>query len=105
MLRNEPIPPPRRVIPIYATDLYKLLTDANGNIAKTTSILDDASSENIRTLKEEVAKHKIVNIYQHKIWNAVDKILKSTIFIFISDIKNIKKHEKRTWNTISSFRN
>ena len=90
IVRNEQLSPSKRIIPAYASDLYKQLIDANGNIAKTKSILTDASDEDIRILKEEVAKDKTVNLYQHNVWNAVNKVIKN----FISDVKSIRKQKK-----------
>ena len=87
MLRHEPTSPSRRIVPTGASDLYRQLIDANGNISRTTSILTDASDQDIRILKEEVAKDKTVNLYQHNVWNAVNKVITS----FIKDVKRIRK--------------
>ena len=90
ILRKEPTSPSRRIVPTGASDLYRQLIDANGNISRTTSILTDASPEDIEKLKEEVANDKTVNLYQHNVWNAVNKVIKS----FISDVKSIRKSKK-----------
>ena len=87
ILRKEPTSPSRRIVPTGASDLYRQLIDANGNIQKTKSILTDASLEDIEKLKEEVANDKTVNLYQHNVWNAVNRVIKS----FIRDVKIIRK--------------
>ena len=87
ILRKEPTSPSRRIVPTGASDLYKQLIDANGNISRTTSILTDASPEDIEKLKEEVANDRTVNLYQHNVWNAVNKVIKN----FIPDVKSIRK--------------
>ena len=90
ILRKEPTSPSRRIVPTGASDLYRQLIDANGNISRTTSILTDASLEDIEKLKEEVAKDKTVNLYQHNVWSAVNRVIKS----FIRDVKIIRKSKK-----------
>ena len=90
ILRKEPTSPSRRIVPTGASDLYRQLIDANGNISRTTSILTDASPEDIEKLKEEVANDKTVNLYQHNVWNAVNKVIKN----FIRDVKIIRKSKK-----------
>ena len=87
ILRKEQTSPSRRIVPTDASDLYRQLIDANGNISRTTSILTDASPEDIEKLKEEVANDKTVNLYQHNVWNAVNKVIKN----FIPDVKSIRK--------------
>ena len=87
ILRKEPTSPSRRIVPTGASDLYRQLIDANGNISRTTSILTDASPEDIEKLKEEVANDKTVNLYQHNVWSAVNRVIKS----FIRDVKIIRK--------------
>ena len=95
ILRKEPTSPSRRIVPTGASDLYRQLIDANGNIPRTTSILTDSSPEDIQKLKEEVAKDRTVNLYQHNVWNAVNRVLKNTKNEkFISDIKTIRKSKK-----------
>ena len=90
ILRKEPTSPSRRIVPTGASDLYRQLIDANGNISRTTSILTDASPEDIEKLKEEVANDKTVNLYQHNVWGAVNRVIKS----FIRDVKIIRKSKK-----------
>ena len=90
ILRKEPTSPSRRIVPTDASDLYRQLIDANGNIQKNKSILTDASLEDIQKLKEEVAKDKTVNLYQHNVWGAVNRVIKS----FIRDVKIIRKSKK-----------
>ena len=90
ILRKEPTSPSRRIVPTGASDLYRQLIDANGNISRTTSILTDASPEDIEKLKEEVANDKTVNLYQHNVWSAVNRVIKS----FIRDVKIIRKSKK-----------
>ena len=90
ILRKEQTSPSRRIVPTGASDLYRQLIDANGNISRTTSILTDASPEDIEKLKEEVANDKTVNLYQHNVWNAVNKVIKN----FIPDVKSIRKSKK-----------
>ena len=90
ILRKEPTSPSRRIVPTGASDLNRQLIDANGNISRTTSILTDASPEDIEKLKEEVANDKTVNLYQHNVWSAVNKVIKS----FIRDVKIIRKSKK-----------
>ena len=67
ILRKEQTSPSRRIVPTDASDLYRQLIDANGNISRTTSILTDASPVDIEKLKEEVANDKTVNLYQHNV--------------------------------------
>ena len=90
ILQKEPTSPSRRIVPTDASDLYRQLIDANGNISRTTSILADASPEDIEKLKEEVANDKTVNLYQHNVWSAVNRVIKS----FIRDVKIIRKSKK-----------
>lgn len=90
ILRKEQTSPSRRIVPTGASDLYRQLIDANGNISRTTSILTDASPEDIEKLKEEVANDKTVNLYQHNVWSAVNRVIKS----FIRDVKIIRKSKK-----------
>ena len=90
ILRKEPTSPSRRIVPTGASDLYRQLIDANGNISRTTSILTDASDQDIQKLKEEVANDKTVNLYQHNVWSAVNRVIKS----FIRDVKIIRKSKK-----------